>query len=385
MQQAILLKRTCAFAFAIAVLTASQVHAGEPAWWTAQRRECGVTVPYNTWLAMGAPCGVQVQPYIPPVDPAIGQAAEANQRGVEAWNMKDWASAIAYFQKALATHPTDEYRKNLNDAYAGQHFEDGEAAYRRKDWATAEQEFRYVLQLQPDNQPAADNIKLAESNAHWELASDAWRAKRYDDAIAEYTTANTLWPDARLDRLIVKVRVSKILVDAFDELHKGHLPQAKKLFEDALALAPDDPDAARGLAKTTEVIARRERLAATIREMLQQHPRTDGPAQRQLGETNGSPQRFDTPPNTGHPGTAVPGQAQTNFFSIDHPPQSETRDMRALRARSEAAKQKLAKLHAELAAATDPMQRVSLKQQISDEESEIAADQVRYADLLNGR
>jgi tetratricopeptide (TPR) repeat protein len=374
--------RASAFVFAFTIAMASQVHAGEPAWWTAQKRECGVSMPYNTWLAMGSPCGVQVPPYVPPVDPTIAQAAQANAHGVEAWNMKDWASAIAYFQQALATHPTDEYRKNLNDAYAGQHFEDGDAAFKRRDWATAEQEYKTVLLLQPDNQAAADNIRIAQSCAHWDLARTAWHERRYDDAIAEYTAANALWPNPRLDELIVKVRASKIVDEAFAELRKGHLPEAKKLFEAALVLVPDDADAQRGLARTNEVIARRRKLADAIRDILSRHPQTDGPAQHQLGETNGKGRRFDTPPNTGHTGDVPGGQAQSNFFSIDHPPTNETRDMRALRANADAARKQLAALNAQLATATDPMVRMSLKQQIANLQSVVYADQVKYADLL---
>ena len=372
--------RASAFAFAFAVAMVSQVHA-EPGWWTIQKRECGVSVPYNDWVAMGMPCGVAVQPYVPPVDPTIGLAAAANQRGVEAWNMKDWASAIAYFQQALATHPTDEYRKNLNDAYAGQHFEDGDAAFKRRDWATAEQEFKTVLLLQPDNQAAADNIKISESNSHWDIAREAWRERRYDDAIAEYTAANALWPNPQLDELITKVRASKILEAAFAELHKGHLAEAKRLFDDALALAPTDPDAARGLARTNEVIARRQKLADTIHDMLA-HPPTDGPAHHQLNEVNRDPHRFDSPPNTNHTSDVPAGRAQTNFFSIDHPPANETRDMRALRANADGARKQLDALNAQYATTADPMVRMNLKRQIADLQSVVYTDQAKYADLL---
>src|SRR5262245_45965679 len=31
--------------------------AAEPAWWTQKKRECGISMPYNTWVAQGMPCG----------------------------------------------------------------------------------------------------------------------------------------------------------------------------------------------------------------------------------------------------------------------------------------------------------------------------------------
>lgn len=366
--------RASVFGVALAIAAASQVPAGEPAWWTAQKRECGVSMPYNNWVAAGMPCYVNVQPYAPPIDPSIGLAAQANERGLEAWRGKDWASAIAYFQQALAAHPTDEYRKNLNDAYAGQHFADGDAAFGRRDWATAIQEYQEVLQLQPDNTAAANNISIANSNTHWDLARDAWREKRYDDAIAEYTTANSLWPNPRLDALITKVRVSKIDDQAVGEMRAGHLKEAKALFEQALALIPDDAVAMWGLKKTTTVLAHLDQIEKAVRDLIERHPNVDGPAYHQANRTD----PWNSPRD---PGKAVTA-GQTNFFSIDHPPANETRDMRALRANADAARKQLAGLNAQLATAADPMVRMTLKQQIANLQSVVYTDQTKYADLL---
>jgi hypothetical protein len=44
---------------AFAVLIGETAHAAEPAWWTQQKRQCGLppSLPYNTWAAQGYPCG----------------------------------------------------------------------------------------------------------------------------------------------------------------------------------------------------------------------------------------------------------------------------------------------------------------------------------------
>ena len=73
---------------------------------------------------------------------------------------------------------------------------------------------------------------------------------------------------------------------------------------------------------------------------------------------------------------------ESNFFPIDHPPANETRDMRALRANADASRKQLDALNAQLAAATDPMTRMNLKQQIANLQSAVYTDQAKYADLL---
>src|ERR1700722_8938443 len=45
--------------------------AQEPAWWTQKKRECGITDPYNTWVAKGMPCytGQNTQNSVPVKSP----------------------------------------------------------------------------------------------------------------------------------------------------------------------------------------------------------------------------------------------------------------------------------------------------------------------------
>ncbi len=120
--------------------------AGEPQWWTDQKRQCGLSpsLAYNTWVQQGSPCnnaaatgggltpqqqmGValakQAMPVLsqgihdlfygkpaPPPDPIVQQhnlaAQQLNNSGVYLYNHKNYPGAINEFEKALREKPND--------------------------------------------------------------------------------------------------------------------------------------------------------------------------------------------------------------------------------------------------------------------------------------
>jgi hypothetical protein len=111
--------------------------AGEPAWWTNQKRACGLSpaLAYNTWAQQGYPC----HSYAPPVNNLLLQqqerqrqlelqrqqeeaerkrkAGEADQKGLDAANRGEWKTAADWFMAALQFAPESaEIRAHLDRA-----------------------------------------------------------------------------------------------------------------------------------------------------------------------------------------------------------------------------------------------------------------------------
>ncbi|WP_285570228.1 tetratricopeptide repeat protein [Geothrix limicola] len=96
-------------------------------------------------------------------EPVLREAVEKAPANVYAWNnlghclneRKAWAEACAAFDKALALNP------KLLEGY----FNRGRAHFELKHYKESRDDFRAALDLQPDNQLIAENLKQAERYA----------------------------------------------------------------------------------------------------------------------------------------------------------------------------------------------------------------------------
>jgi tetratricopeptide (TPR) repeat protein len=115
----------------LVTFSVSSAIAAEPAWWSQQKRNCGLSpsLDYNTWVRMGSPCNRSASPYIvpaPPPGPTKEQLeqkdlAEASDdfvdKGNEYYKTGQWGQAIAYYNKALDYNPdNDDAKYNLKKA-----------------------------------------------------------------------------------------------------------------------------------------------------------------------------------------------------------------------------------------------------------------------------
>lgn len=107
------------------------------------------------------------------------EATAANQRGVDAWNRKDWAAAEKHFREALALEPDDTtLRANLGRVEN----QLGSDAYFRGDYVAAAELFKKTLSLvtDPEKKFVEDNLALAQ-----DLAQKEANRQREDAAAAE--------------------------------------------------------------------------------------------------------------------------------------------------------------------------------------------------------
>ena len=85
---------------------------------------------------------------------ATEQAREANDKGVQAYNKGDWATAISLFQQALQNDPNDStYRQNLANAQTN-----------LANQQARERAERDALERQRQNQAAANNMQQSIQN-----------------------------------------------------------------------------------------------------------------------------------------------------------------------------------------------------------------------------
>jgi tetratricopeptide (TPR) repeat protein len=103
------------FLFCLPLVISS--YAGEPAWWTQQKRDCGLSpsLAYNDWVAQGMPChqnGNSAKPSPTKAELEARDLKEAsddeNDRGVDSFTKGDWDSAIRHFKAALGYNPEND-------------------------------------------------------------------------------------------------------------------------------------------------------------------------------------------------------------------------------------------------------------------------------------
>jgi tetratricopeptide (TPR) repeat protein len=118
----------------LVILSVSSAIAAEPAWWTQQKRDCGLSpsLDYETWKRMGSPCtrgpsgpsaaeiaaqqaaAAQRQREAAAQQRRDAEATAQNNRGLDAWKEQDWATAADCFEKAVQNAPDNQtYKDNL--------------------------------------------------------------------------------------------------------------------------------------------------------------------------------------------------------------------------------------------------------------------------------
>ncbi len=157
---------------------------------------------------------------------AQDRASRLNEDGIRHLEEKRYAEAIDAFQEALAARPTSEtIRKNLAGAWLhraidaivtrrfadakrclGQsigigghtprtHFADGYLAFRRTDYATARRKLEAAVEGEPDYRSA------------WEILGHVrYRLDALDETVTAWERAQALRRDARLEKLLTRVR-----------------------------------------------------------------------------------------------------------------------------------------------------------------------------------
>ncbi len=173
----------------------------------------------------------------PPVNPRIGQANGLNEDGRAAFARNDYEAAADFFRKAFATYPDPTYKENELNALSSQHFDRGLAAYNAKNWQFAIDEFERAISLRAS--PEADeNIRLARSQIAWAGYAKALAEKRYDEAELFLREADK-WdhnPDLAAD--LRQIRLLRAKNEASAAFAAGDYARAEAYFAQALALDP---------------------------------------------------------------------------------------------------------------------------------------------------
>jgi tetratricopeptide (TPR) repeat protein len=214
--------------------------------------------------------------------------AKLMDQGKKAVADKDWAAAVAAYEKAVQVMPgDDDANKGLTDARAAlttlqgdkarqddykARLDAGRADLKAQRYADAVGEFRAALRLVPDDPDAAKGLQDAEKKLDdlkdrdkrkaevdrlVDRARSAYRDKHFDDAIDLSQAALKLnQGDPEAAGILASARQAKTdarkeytsLIDkgAF-ALRSGQFEQAKGFFNDALRLFPDDVSAKNGL------------------------------------------------------------------------------------------------------------------------------------------
>ncbi|MDR1785472.1 MAG: hypothetical protein LBR23_03280 [Spirochaetaceae bacterium] len=129
--------------------------------------------------------------------PALS-AAEYNKQGVEAFNAKDWDSAVAAFTEALRLSPdSGAVKKNLANALnargaVAEAAARGAAAAAAKNWDTAVSDYTEAMRLDPENEAR----KKILANTYNSRGAAAFNAKKWGAAVADFTEAVRLDPES---------------------------------------------------------------------------------------------------------------------------------------------------------------------------------------------
>jgi tetratricopeptide (TPR) repeat protein len=167
---------------------------------------------------------ITVIPFSPPSSSI--NAYELNQKGVAAYQNRDWAAAIKFFQDALKLSPHDVIiRQNLKNAESAETARQqdaerqrqlqeannlnskGNAAFRNRNWAEAIQYYREALQFSPNDFAIQHNLESAEimqrgaeATGLFGMGIKASQNGKWAEAIEYYQQALKLNPDSAIIR-----------------------------------------------------------------------------------------------------------------------------------------------------------------------------------------
>ena len=234
----------------------------------------------------------------------------AMEKGNNAMKTKNWASAISSFQEALNIKKENQQAKlklqEANDALAKENelsaseakFKEamqlGNDAMNTKNWTSAIQHFNSALTIKPNETVAKTKIEEAKSalekanasasleqkfNEALQKGNDALIAKKWDDAIAHYSTALGLKKEditAKTKKAEAEEGKRKELASAkSEELFQAAMKKGEKeltnsnysvattLFEEALKIKPQDESAKKKLAEAIAALEKEKNTKET--------------------------------------------------------------------------------------------------------------------------
>jgi tetratricopeptide (TPR) repeat protein len=173
----------------------------------------------------------------PPVDPRIGQANGFNESGRAAYARHDYDAAADFFRKAFAAYPDPAYKDNELNALSSQHFDRGLAAFDAKNWQFAIDEFQRAISLRATPE-AEKNIRLARGQIAWAGYTKALAEKRYDEAELFLREADKWDPNPDLAADLRRIRLLRGKNEASAAFEAGDYARAEGYFARALALDP---------------------------------------------------------------------------------------------------------------------------------------------------
>ncbi len=153
----------------------------------------------------------------------------------------DFENAIAFYKQALSKDPNNkpaqEGIKNAQSAFAGKQLDDAiakaAAAFKSGNYAEALQQYQYVLRSNPQ-----------DAAAHFNVGATLQALKRIDESIAEYKQAVSMAPknDAYADALkkAIQDKADPIIDQAFKKHAEKDYTTAIALYQQALAIVPDN-------------------------------------------------------------------------------------------------------------------------------------------------
>lgn len=210
----------------------------------------------------------------PQVDPAdLAKAKELTAQGEAAADKGDFDQARKHWEKALKVvdgYPDArskltalEMRINLHHEREAQRLvAEAEQAANKREFERSKDLLNKALKLAPDYPPARDaigqlpdRINTAKADDLLVQADEASRKGNFDKAEAAILEALKVKPDyplavtlqSRVQELRKQKQVDTLTTKGYDALTKKDYPNAIKLFQDALTIAPDNMLAKMGL------------------------------------------------------------------------------------------------------------------------------------------
>ncbi|HYM92740.1 MAG TPA: hypothetical protein VET23_01260 [Chitinophagaceae bacterium] len=152
------------------------------------------------------------------------KAREKYNKGVKAWDKKDWNETIRFFKAAIAFDKNNtQYAKALNDARGYKEWDEGVNKAVKKNWANAIEKYKKSLEYFPGNTILKNNIIGCSNNESWELAEKYYKQKDYINAGVYY---NVLWKNFGNNSNLVQSRYAECL-SIISGMKKPELAQAR--------------------------------------------------------------------------------------------------------------------------------------------------------------
>ena len=254
------------FTFSFGWVTTS--NAGEPAWWTEQKRQCGVSVPYNTWVEEGSPC--------PGAGGGGGGGGDVGGGDMSGSLMGVMFQGMGMVMQGIGSAVSggggggggggqSNYDRALELNTAG-----AKALDQDRDPVRAANLFEQSLQLAPGNAVIMENLRRAHAMPYFYAGLNAF-VKEWDYEKAEKYFEQILLMDPDFPLVQWYLRFSHSMVLAMEgkkALRAGHFAKAEGLYEQALQLEQQNaelfPNAASTAAYEKQLIDRINQTRAHV-------------------------------------------------------------------------------------------------------------------------